>query len=110
MGKKQRRILVGVTLFFWADWLLCVWAGLHYEVHNGHRVATSALMMLTAVTSVASILVYLVGPMLATAKVWLTIGRRDHERTCECQQWDGRAVGDVIPIRPMRRHLHTTDN
>lgn len=109
MGKKQRRVLVGVTLFFWVDWLVCVWAGMHYHVGNGHVVATEALRMLVAVMSVASLLVYLVGPMLATAKVWLTIGRRDHERTCECSKWDGRAVGDVVPIRPVR-HLHTTDN
>lgn len=100
-----------VTALLWVTWVTAEWAQMNPDIPTGagHAVATSALRLLVSVASVTCVLAWLVGPILATARIWFTIGQNAERERCTCQPNPRRSVngGTVIPLRHVRHDAHS---
>jgi hypothetical protein len=81
-------------------WLLSEWAVLNPEIPTSEwqEVGSLFLRMLSVAATLAVIVAHLVSPILATARIWYTIGQRAQQDECTCSE----RLATVTMIRSVR--------
>lgn len=105
MSVKFRRWLMIAGAVTWAGWLSASWVTLNadHKMAPMHLLGQEVLMLGAMTITVACIVGSAIAPLVATVKIWLSIGQRMQCQSCECGDVRKRAVGAVvIPIRPIR--------
>lgn len=95
--QRTRLLIVVLTCLGWAAWLLCAWMARTSDLPDVHLLfARDVAQMVAGMLSVATMLVFLICPVMLTAKVWRDIGARE-ERGRPCPSCSGRS--NIVPIR-----------
>lgn len=95
---KAKWITAAITAALWLAWVAAdaAWR-LNPDISVAHVVATQVLQMAAGMSTIVLILGFLISPVIATARVWRELGRREQEREC-CKH---APVARVVPFRAM---------
>ena len=98
---------VVVTTMAWMVWLVAL-AG--SPVGWGHEVATSVAQVVAEVGTVCCVILWMIPPVLATARVWHEIGREQQRQDCpSCRRASELPYDNIIPLK-FNGRLERTDN
>lgn len=110
MSKRVRMWSVAVTTLAWVVWIVAYSACKMVPVGWGHMVAMAVSQMVAGIGTVICVLLWLVAPMIATAKMWHRIGMDEQRRQCTCAATQSARLATIIPLRGSAQRVERVDN
>lgn len=120
MSSKAKWLMATLAGALWLGWLVTYSASkMMMDVGWTHVVATELIRSAAMVATIVCFLLWLVAPIIATAKVWRQIGIEEQRRQCDsCPHMAKRAAryNNIIPtdftgsIRTIRDGVRNRDN
>jgi hypothetical protein len=91
-------VLTAVSAVLWVWWLAVAWPVMVYDLGPPWRMISEVLRHVALVVTVATLLAWVVGPVLSTALTWREIGRSEARCKCQCH----KNLGTVVSINRVR--------
>lgn len=113
MSKRVRMWSVAVTTLAWVLWIVAYSASKMVPVGWGHMTAMAVSQMVAGIGTVICVILWLVAPVIETARVWHRIGVNEQRSQCStCAHFTERGghLATIIPLRSTARVAERTDN